>query len=311
MNSISVYILALILIFSYTKGFSQPDYKVTTNALLCISAQLSRHQQSIGLKAVVSSHNGHMQLSEQVGFFYYFKSFGGMKKKTELQTSICLLYAYGNENNIDIWYCDHQLNNTEYANSIFYSYNMYFNNYGTSQQTGTLGFSIDKVKVYMENDLFGTPHSDRYRTAGFATEYFQDMHKFAMNIKLWTGDGFGKGAERFNDTDYPARFGYKTLEKSAFGKFSAGILSFGYSYTGDLNQNYSAEIGADAEQIRHIFQNRMMHDLPFLPKWAISYPMPHYPQLQKDGTPYLFKEGQKIRPAKFYYSIAANKSGFY
>lgn len=204
------------------------------------------------------------------------------------------------------------LNNlSKRQHSLFYSYNIYNNNKKTSQQTGTLGFSIDNWKVYMENDLFGSPHSDKFRTAGFAVIYKRNQHHFSSKIILWTGDGFGKGANRINNSDYPARFGYKNLENAPGGKSSAGIVCIGYAYTDIQNQNYSTGIGIDAEQLRHFFQNKMMHDLPFLPSWMISYPMPHYPMLQANGTPYLFQNGQRIRPPKLYYSLTMNKSGFY
>jgi hypothetical protein len=59
-------------------------------------------------------------------------------------------------------------------------------------------------------------------------------------------------------------------------------------------------MGIDSEQVRHVFQNKLFHDLPFLPK-KYQNQTPHYPRLNKEGLPVFTKN--EVRKDKFYFSL--------
>jgi hypothetical protein len=61
--------------------------------------------------------------------------------------------------------------------------------------------------------------------------------------------------------------------------------------------NVYGRIGIDSERIRHAFQNRLMHDLIFLPK-RFPRKTPHYPMLDQDGCPTFDKTA--VRKSKLY-----------
>ena len=69
--------------------------------------------------------------------------------------------------------------------------------------------------------------------------------------------------------------------------------------------------GIDDEGIRHLFQNKLMHDMKFIPsKWE-HMNNPHIPMLQPDGTAYLFKTGQLVRKPKPFFEIGLNNPLFW
>lgn len=59
----------------------------------------------------------------------------------------------------------------------------------------------------------------------------------------------------------------------------------------------------DSESIRHGFQNRLIHDLIFLPK-KVERTTPHYPRLDQYGCPVFDKES--IRPNKLFLQWGIN-----
>jgi hypothetical protein len=52
--------------------------------------------------------------------------------------------------------------------------------------------------------------------------------------------------------------------------------------------------------VRHVFQNKLFHDLPFLPK-KYQNQTPHYPRLNTEGLPVFTKN--EVRKDKFYFSL--------
>ena len=104
--------------------------------------------------------------------------------------------------------------------------------------------------------------------------------------------------------------GYKDLTHAKYGKLSHGILAARADYYWKHGQVVRMESGVDAEQIRHLFQNKLVHDF-LVPAKLVKHKNPHYPMLQSDGSPYLFKKGQHVRPAKFYFQAGLNQMMFY
>lgn len=192
-------------------------------------------------------------------------------------------------------------------NSIGYSYNIYLDNRKTSQVTGTVSMHFNKVLIAIENDIFAHGYYDRYRTGAMRIGY-ADSNAFAgAQIILWTGAHNGK---RIIDPNYPARNGYMDLLNGRFSNYSYGVASAFVQYRAGTSTAVAAA-GIDAEQIRNLFQNKLLHDMPFLPSRWIKNRNAHIPMIADDGTPYLYKFGQRIRPIKPYLQLSLNDTGIY
>ncbi len=51
--------------------------------------------------------------------------------------------------------------------------------------------------------------------------------------------------------------------------------------------------------------------MPVFPKKWNKSENPHYPMLKDDGTPYLFRKGEKVKKTKFYFQLGMNQPIFY
>ena len=112
--------------------------------------------------------------------------------------------------------------------------------------------------------------------------------------------------ERVTDPNYPFVGIYENRDGGKYTEFSHGLLSAQFKYAGDYFQNYQANIGIDSERIRHAVQNRFAHDI--LVGRGINA---HVPMIDDKGEQYLFKEGQKVKPMKFYMDLFSNPAIFY
>ncbi len=133
--------------------------------------------------------------------------------------------------------------------------------------------------------------------------------KYGINSLLWTGNS--NNIKTHYDENYPAHYGYRDLSKSKYGKFSNGILSFQVQYTSEYAQLINFELGIDSEYVRHMLQNKFMHDMNWIPKKWNGAQNPHYPMLDTNGMPYLYREGQKVKKSKLYLDMSINKNLFY
>ena len=98
--------------------------------------------------------------------------------------------------------------------------------------------------------------------------------------------------------------GVRCLDELPYGKTSHGIISFGASRKIVYNQIVTLKSGYDSEGTRHIVQNRVGHDLIFLPK-GIQRNTPHYPRLNEDGMPVYTKKD--VRKNRFFYQVNLNE----
>ncbi len=245
-----------------------------------------------------------VQLNPGMRFYYNFKNLGPPDKYWEFDAYGGLLLAWGKRDSTDNPFVTNVSNQTMRRYGFAYSYNIYCDGIGTSQKTGTVAIHLNKVSIITENDLFGDT-KDRFRTASAAIQYRYENSIFGLAVILWTGE---KG-ERVTDTDYPARRGYKKLER--FGSYSHGILCLQAQQYLDYGQNVRIDAGIDAEQVRNVFQNKIIHDEIFLPKKWVKYPSSHVPMLDTENKMYLYQPGQKIRKPTPYFNVAANPSLFY
>jgi hypothetical protein len=126
---------------------------------------------------------------------------------------------------------------------------------------------------------------------------------------LWTGDT--KGAPKVLDTDYPAEYGYRDMRNARYGAYSHGTLGLQVQRVSSALQSFSLDIGADAERIRHAVQNRLIHDLVFLPKGWVRTENAHVPMLDAEGQPYLFHDAQRVAPPELFLDVSLNPPLFY
>ena len=171
--------------------------------------------------------------------------------------------------------------------------------------------NIENFTFATANDLFGFGKGwrDRFRTAAVIFQYRYLDTKWAINSTLWTGDYIG--CPKVRDSDYPARFGYKENTTAIYGKCMASLLSFQVEQLLPYAQVARINIGVDAERVRHLLQNKLIHDQRFIPRKFIKRPQMHFPMLNSQGGQYLFNEGQKVKPASFYFNVGMNNGVFY
>ena len=91
----------------------------------------------------------------------------------------------------------------------------------------------------------------------------------------------------------------------------ASLLSFQVEQLMPYQQVARVNVGVDSEWVRHILQNKLIHDQYFVPKRFIKRPQMHFPMINTKGGQYLFKEGQKVRPTSFYFNVGMNSGVFY
>lgn len=304
-------LLFLLINFNLQLSFSQIIKKDNYGITFGLSANIGTHVNRIGIFAGGYFIINNNQLNIYKHTYYTFKNLGPKGKTPEFQLSLSYLWAYGKTDPNQHYQFSEISNNTTRKNSIGITYTFYLDKLGCTQRTGWLSLEFDKIIISHENDMFGAPRSDKFRSAGVMIAYTNFEYMPFINVTLWHGDAFDKKVKKITDSDYPARFAYKNLSEAKYGKLSHGILSLGMRYSDKFGQNYEISTGIDSEKVRHAVQNKAIHDLWFVPPFLITYELEHYPMLQKDGTPYLFLPDQKIKKSKYFLDFSLNSSFFY
>ncbi len=306
----------LFLTFAMSGGFCYSN-NINFGGTIGISLTLGTKVNRAGIMAGGFIYYQNLQINSYWNGFYALNSFGPNLKRLESQTNIGLLAAYGpafdyySEQNRQFF--SPVSNHTGRKHSISYIYKIYHDNINTSQSTGIVGFSVGRTAAFMENDLFIFKGSDRYRTGAFSVMHQVENFQAGLTALLWTGNTQAEGSIRVKpgETDYPSRHGYYDLSKAKYGRYAHGILAFNAAVQMPYRQTIGARLGIDAEQVRHIIQNRILHDLPFIPLKLNKSVNPHFPMLSPEGEPYIFKEGQQVRNPKLFGDVSLNPSLFY
>lgn len=189
-----------------------------------------------------------------------------------------------------------------------YALKWYQDGMGTSQLTALLGLHLGGWLLASENDAYTGRLDDRWRTGSLALTYRRDSLRVGLTSVLWTGNARAKGVIRRQGY---GRFGYKDLSAARYGGHSRGILALEASYALPYCQAATLRLGLDAEQVRHVLQNLLIHDMPFLPARWLRARNPRYPMLTPEGRPYLGEPGQRIRPPRLYLQGGLNPALFY
>ena len=306
------YIIALI-IFSicFNESSAQIWREGNLGGSLGVAFNIGSKVNRVGLQLSGFYAKGQVQFNTGIRFYYNYNSLGPKVKRPEWQLTTGLLFAYGKRDTILNDFLHAVSNQTSYKYSVAYARNFYFEKL-TKQQTGTIGFSFGKVEFIHENDAFSFEGKDRYRTGGILLSYRLPETRFVLNTTLWHGNTHGPKVYRIDDAgDYPCRHGYKDLSNTHCGRFSHGIMVLQVQQILPYTQTAHAAIGIDSEKIRHFWQNKVIHDLLLFPaSWENAH-NPHYPMLDENGAPYLFKEDQVLKPARFFFDLGLHPNLFY
>ena len=292
-----------VFLYSYKPLIAQQYQEGKVGVNIGIVLALGTHINRFGV--VVNSYykTNHFQINPELRLYFNAKNLGPNKPSIETVLSLGVVYAYGKKDILLNEFYNPTSNQTIYKNSFGYAFHYYLNNIKTNQRTGTIAIQVNHFNFITENDLFsGTPQLDRFRTGAFVLQYQKDKIQVGINATMFTG----QMGERITDENYPFVGIYENTVGGKYTQFSHGLLSAQFNYAGDYYQTYQANIGVDSERIRHAIQNRFIHDI------VVGHGInAHVPMLDDKGEQYLFKEGQKVKPMKFYMNAFSNPATFY
>lgn len=278
--------------------------------MLGLSLTLGTPRQRLGVITKGYYAGNDFQANMEVGVHYNFASFGPPVSGPEVRTSLGGVYAWGDTDETDNVFLSPVSNQTGHKYSLAYAYNYYWDRIQTSQPTGTFALQFDAVHLITENDILGGRGGDKFRTGAISAAYRNDKTMAALKAVLWTGDT-GKNTQKIKDSPYPSRFGYRDMSRAPHGAYSHGVLSTQVQYAWYGFQTLGGEVGVDSEKVRHAVQNRLIHDMFFLPDQWVPHENPHVPMRDANGDQYLFLEGQTIKPAEPFIEVSMNPSLFY
>lgn len=302
----TVLLLAITIIHFQTLGETLHP-RGSIGIVLNVGSAINR----IGFTANGNIGYNHFQSNIRIAAQYNLKHWGSNTKTPEIQFGAGIIWAYGSRDSL-YHNMDLVSNQTPFSNSIGYAWNFYFDKNGSSQRNGIIGLQLKKCRIVTENDILAETSVDKFRTAAALVSYNYQQIDYAIKLLLWTGNYKAPESIRIKtDTLSWARFGYYDVSKTSHGKQSHGIICIQAHKTFEYGQQAKAMFGIDAEQVRNIFQNKLMHDAFFMPRWMITYKNLHYPMIDSEGNIYLHNPSQKIRKIKPFINISANDNIFY
>lgn len=247
------------------------------------------------------------QVNAEVRLYHNILNLGPSDQYGEMTASAGLVCGYGQKNDTHNPFLSSISNQTGYANSVGYSYNIYCpRKIKTRQQTGNIALQFKEISIISENDILGHTFFDRFRTGAFLLQYqYQNKYQFAVNCTMWTG----QMGNKVMDSHFPA--GYMDTTGGKYTHYSSGLLSLQAKMYLDYGQNFQANVGVDAEQIRNFVQNKLIHDMVFIPRSWFKRVNAYIPMLDTEGNQYLYKEGQKVRGVEPYVNLFTNAALFY
>ncbi|XOV68317.1 MAG: polymorphic toxin type 23 domain-containing protein [Fluviicola sp.] len=295
-------IVILFFLGTFT-SFGQDYFRDHFGGSVGVSMTIGSHQSNFGvhLNGYYTDYFYQINVGTRLSFVPH--SFGGRKSFWESRSAVGVILLEGkSEREVD-FELDGLNHQTAKNLGIGFNYIWYHDGAGTSQTSGGFGMHIREFSMYHENDIFSGTGRDRFRTGQFHFSYRYQQHKITAGIQLWTGESNSAPMKTEGCDD--CKSGYRDLRNTKFGKTSHGILYVGWRQQHGFGQNSGVRLGWDAESIRHIFQNKVIHDLGVF----IKKPTPHYPMLDANGIPTF--DASQVREPRFYFSIGANSGWAY
>ena len=287
----------------FAQMVQQANWGFTVGAVMALGNKFQR----LGISLQTYYFYNIAQVNAEVRFYHNFKNLGPIRQYGEIVTSAGLVIGYGPKQDLHNPFLSSVSNQTGYTNSVAYSYNAYFNKIKTKQQTGTLALQFNTFSIISENDILAHPYFDRFRTGAFLLQYqYKNLYQFAVNCTMWTGQ---LGNQVKGNPNFPN--GCMDTTGSVYPKFSHGLLSAQFKMALDQGQNFQANLGIDAEQVRNFVQNRLIHDMIFIPRKWFKPINCHIPMLDTEGNQYLYNPGQKIKKPELYWNVFSGAAAFY
>jgi hypothetical protein len=269
---------------------------------------LGNRFQRIGYSFQAFYYYKFVQFNGEVRVYHNLKNLGPPKSYSELVTSLGTTIGYGKKNVFDNPFLSPVSNQTGFRNSISYSYNAYFNRIRTRQQTGIIALQFGDVSIISENDLYARSYLDRFRTGAFLLQYqYKNRFQFALNCTMWTGK---MGHECRDNKKFPY-VGYIDTTGGIYTNYSHGLLSAQFKMALETGQNFQANVGIDAEQVRNAVQNRLIHDMMVIPRKWFTPINCHIPMLDDAGNQYLYQPRQKVKKPELYWNVFTAPAIFY
>jgi len=272
-------------------------------------AAFGTHFQRLGVVVNAYYVYDFAQANAETRFYFSLKNLGPKKVYTEAVTSLGMVLAGGQKQNFNNPFFNSVSNQTRYKYSIAYSFNAYWNKIKTTQQTGLIALQFNRVSLITENDIFAREILDRFRTGALLLQYqYDSLFQAGINCTMWTGQ-MGSRQPIATPKIYPQC--YMDTVGGTYTNLSHGLLSAQFKWNVAYSQIVQANAGIDAEQVRDVLQNKLIHDMKLIPKKWQKNKNCHIPMLDDKGEPYLYKEGQKIKPARAYFNLFSNAGLFY
>ena len=253
------------------------------------------------------------QLNTDVRWHFNIRSFGPPISGGEWIYKVGLVWSWGKNDTLRNEILTPVSNQIGKKNSIGYSFNQYRDQIGTTQKTGLASIQLNRLQFIIENDAFAGAPADKFRTAAATFQYrLTATTQIGINSILWTGDPFTNFIDtQTEDATYPSRYGYRDMRLAQYGKYSHGILSMQLQQVFPYQQAVKYDLGIDSEYIRHALQNVVIHDMYYVPDKINLAKHPHIPMVSDDGTQFLFRAGQKVKPLLFFGQLGLNSTLFY
>ena len=277
-----------------------------------VTLQFGKPVNRIGLVANAFYNYDFAQVNLEWRGHYNFSNYGPPLKGWEMQTTTGLTLGYGNEASEEMLFLLPFFHQTGRRYALTYAIHFYHDKIGTSQRSGSVALQFNRIHLLMENDVFGSfKGDDQFRTGAFAIFYQRENWLLELKSVMWTGATRGKMVNDYTNENYPCRWGYRDICNAQYGRHSNGVLGVQVHRIFDYGQVGNIGTGIDSERIRNFIQNKIMHDLYFVPKSWVKTQNKHLPMLDEKGLPFLFQDGQKIKPASWYLNFALNGERFY
>lgn len=269
-------IRVLIILFFSISSFAQVDYGIH----LGLTASVGSHVNTIGFYLRSNVNYRFIQLNQSTDIQLSEKSYAGRRKMIETRNAFGMILLGGKKNLTPSFQYDALNHNTNYQYGIGYNYVFYNDNRGTSQNSGGFALHLGKLSIYHENDVFAGQSKDRFRTGTARISWTDSLYQFAIGVNLWTGETSNTLWQKICTPKMPN--GFRSLEDKDYGGTSHGIAYAEFRMNQPFNLHPYLRIGMDSEEIRHSIQNRLFHDLIFLPK-NMERTTPHYPRVDDQG----------------------------
>lgn len=302
---VSMRLLLITLLLSHV-SFGQNYFLDHFGGQIGAVFQIGSHKNAIGLSinGYYQDHFYQANVSQQ--FLFTVWDLGGRSNFWESRSSIGALLMYGKKDKMIDPFIQPLNHQSDFRNAVGYAYIWYFDNTSTSQRSGAWSLHFNNFGLYIENDVFGGQGKDRFRTGDFRVSYLHKNLRFSSGVRIWTGET-SRTKWIKEESDF-CPYGYKLLEENNYGNTSHGILYAGIEGVLGYSQYGSVFTGIDSERIRNGFQNKLMHDLPFMPD-KFQRTTPNYPILDEHGCAVFDKKLR--RKDKWFVQVGTNGNWSY